>query len=112
MSVASPVYVPLEEWLSVDEWPIVGIVPDDALDDLFVRPPFRDASDSIIVPFLLLAELPLKVPGIDSVSLVMGSPGATELTLSVKTSPFVATFSVPLKLRIDAEILRPLKDGT
>lgn len=109
MTTSAQYLVSLGDWFDVDDWPIAAIMPDE-LTDLLMVPPLTDPiTGDLSLGVFVGAELTLRIPGVDAFWLVI-SPGAggTLLTFDVHMSPFGLTLRVPLVLRVDANILRPV----
>ena len=108
------VYFPLSEYADAEGWLLAGLVPD-ALDSLWVTQiEYDDEDDTFRVGVLIEQELVLQVPGLDflEVAVAPGS-GGTELRLALTLSPFgVRLEDAPIVLRVDAEILQPMKPGS
>ena len=106
------VWLPLPEWLSMADWPFAGVLPE-SLNNLAVTQtvPNLNSADT---EFKCLApvELVLRVPGLDQVQLALGPAGFTEFVVTIRPEPFRLSLRVPVEIRVDANILRPLKPGT
>jgi hypothetical protein len=108
-TTAPDIALPVTEWLNTDEWPIASLVPD-ALDDVYIYPPETvPGTGDTLVRVILLVDLALRIPGLDFLTIGLGKTGTTQIDVEIKTSPFSLTLHMPFVLRIDADILRPLK---
>src|SRR4029079_7678460 len=55
----------------------------------------------------------LQVPGLEFATFALGATtGSTDFMLSVGFGPFSMGVHLPVTLRIDANVLRPIKEGT
>lgn len=103
--------LPLTEWLSREEWPLADLLPED-LQDVYLTPPQLDSTGEAVIGILLTKGLSLRIPGLDILTLAFGPAGATEFDLALRMSPFRLRAHVPAVLRVNANILRPLREGT
>ncbi|HEX5873921.1 MAG TPA: DUF6603 domain-containing protein, partial [Pyrinomonadaceae bacterium] len=108
----TPVYFPLNEVIDFDSWPVGGLLPD-SIDDVWVTAPLPDFKEkTLTVGIQIETEVALKIPGLDLLTIAIGPEGATEFILTLAREPFSLSIQVPIVLRVDAAILRPLKPGT
>ena len=106
-------FFPLDEVAAIANWPLVGLLPD-GLDKVWVAQPYYDtATQTGRIGVLLENEIELRIPGLDFMSLMIGSVSdAVDFELQVSLTPFEIGVRVPLTLRVDAKVLRPVKAGT
>jgi uncharacterized protein DUF6603 len=107
------IYFPLTEIANTENWPIAGLLPD-GLDHVFMNGPQYDPlTNTGSIDFQIDQEITLKVPGLEFATFALGATtGSTDFTLSASFEPFRLGVHVPVTLRIDANMLRPVKDGT
>ena len=108
------VYHPLSELASPGRLPI-GDLLDDVLDHIWIAYPSYDATTNEgVIGLFINEEVAAPVPGISALTLAIGSvPGGVnfDIRARVQPVPFIGV-TVPLTLRVDADILQPLKPGT
>jgi hypothetical protein len=110
---ADTVYFPLSETANINNWPIAGLLPG-GLDHVWFNGPYYDAvTRTGSIDFQIEQELSLQVPGLEFATFALGeTTGSTDFSLSVRFEPFSIGVHLPVTLRIDANVLRPIKDGT
>jgi hypothetical protein len=106
-------YFSLKEILGQRQWPLAGIAPE-ITDHIWVSNTWYDETNqSGHIGVLLEQDISIRMPGIDCVAISIGSAaGATEFDLTASFNPFSIGVRIPVVLRIDADILRPIKAGT
>lgn len=113
MSV-DPVFLPLEDWLSLDDWPVGGLLPE-ALSGVSLAALEGDTTAPRNQWSVSLAEdLALGLPGVDAFSLVIGSDTSGDAIFEVTLDPFAVSVSgVHLGLRVPTTCLQPVaEDGS
>ena len=104
-------YYKLRDIVDLNDWPIASLVPD-AIDAIRFSTPAVDAAESRVELGLFLdVELAIKIPGLDFLTLAIAPSGTgTVFDLAVEMSPFkFAIRDVPIVLRIDADVLHPVR---
>jgi hypothetical protein len=106
------IYLPISEWAETSAWPLAGFLPD-SLDELYLGPSSTDpATGDASVEVMVLNELVLQIPGLDFLTLAIApAGGSTAVNLAISRSPFCLRVQAPVTLRVDANLLRPLKPG-
>jgi hypothetical protein len=106
-------YFPLNELAEPGGLPL-GDILDDVLDHFWITRPGYDASTSEgLVGVFVDQPVSLPVPGLSSVQLAIGGGSGIEAEIRARFMPQPSmSVELPLVLRIDAEVLRPLKPGT
>lgn len=105
------IFFPIQELADTQGWPLAGFIPD-SLNGLLMSPPFIDTENKLVSMGLLLGEeIAVKLPGIDFLTLAIApAAGGKAVELVIELSPFRFSIKgVSVFLRIDAEVLRPLK---
>ena len=110
---ADTIYFPLSEVADLSKWPLGSLIPD-GLEHLYMTGPQYDpATHTGHIDFQLVQEFALRVPGLDFAAFAFGSTtGSIDFALNVSFEPFRFGVTLPVTLRIDANVLRPIKDGT
>jgi hypothetical protein len=106
------VWLPLPEWLSMADWPFAGVLPESISNLLITQSVANLTTGDTEFKCLAPIELVLRIPGLDQLGLALGPAGFTEFILTLRPEPFSLSLRVPVELRVDANILRPLKPGT
>ena len=106
------VYFPLRT-LIPGNWPLGSLIPE-GIQNLWVTPPTRTPNGNLSAGIIVDVELNFQIPGLDSVTLALApTVGGAELTLTISPHPFELRIEqAQLVLRIDADVLRPIKVGT
>ena len=112
--MSDKVYSPLNEIVDAGQLPL-GDLLDEVLDHIWIAPPsFDDAAQEAVIGLFVDKEISVQIPGITAASLALGSTqGGVDFEIRARAQPvpFVG-IKVPLTLRIDAKVLRPLKAGS
>src|SRR5215510_10549259 len=110
---ANTIYFPFSEVADISNWPIAGLIPD-GLDHLYLTGPQYDPVNEVgRIDFEIDQEVALQVPGLDFAAFALGeTAGTTDFSLSASFEPFRFGVHLPVTLRIDANVLRPIKAGT
>ena len=110
--MTTEIYFPITEVIDVASWPAGGFLPD-SLEHVWVAAPVPDfKAGTVTLNVLLESPATFKIPAIDFLSVALGPPGAFEFILTLTRNPFSVAVEVPVILRVDANILRPLKPET
>jgi hypothetical protein len=107
-------FFPLDELAEAGSLPF-GELLDEVLGHIWVGGPSYDAStDEGVVEVLVDQAVEVPVPGVPALALALGDqPGGVNAELRVRFEPSVSfTAELPLTLRVDGSVLRPLKPGT
>jgi hypothetical protein len=108
------IYSPLSEIADAGQLPLGDLI-DDVIEHVWIAPPSYDlATHEAVIGLFVDREISVKIPGIDAATLALGSvQGGIDFEVRAHTQPtlFIGV-TVPLTLRIDADILRPLKSGS
>src|SRR6185436_20770034 len=107
------VYFSLSEAANINNWPIAGLLPGGLDHVWFSGPNYDEVAEIGSIDFQIEQELSLQVPGLEFATFALGATtGSTDFTLSVGFGPFSMGVHLPVTLRIDANVLRPIKEGT
>jgi hypothetical protein len=104
------IYFPLSQIANIENWPIAGLLPG-GLDHVYMNGPYYDsATNTGSIDFQIEQEIALQVPGLEFATFALGeTTGSTDFSLSASFEPFRLGVHVPVTLRIDANMLRPIK---
>ncbi|WP_250280079.1 hypothetical protein [Frankia sp. Cppng1_Ct_nod] len=110
--MSSTVYVAAGDVLDPEALPFGGVLVD-ALDGVWLGP-VTVGDRGVECEIVLEDELALRVPGLDFLTLAIGEAGAgTTLSLRFIPDPlFVGLSDVPVVLRVDPAVLRPVKPSS
>ena len=109
---ADTVYFPLTEVINVTNWPLAGLIGEGLQNLSLTGPEYDSATHTGSIGFQLEGEVALRVPGLEFAGLTLGSTaGSVDFDLTVSFNPFRMSIIVPVTLRLDADILRPIKGG-
>src|SRR5690606_14690576 len=114
---------PLSQILQQQEFPLAEYIPTDALDQVFEGLYYTDVeaystSEGLHLNLRLAfeGELSLSPPGLPGIALVAGAAGTGWTSLAAEfvigPEPSVALADVPITLRLESEILKPMKSRT
>lgn len=111
--MADEVYFSLKEIIGQRQWPLADLAPE-VTEHIWVSNTWFDAATQTgHIGVLLEQDVSLRIPGIDHVSISLGSAvGVTEFVLSASFNPFSIGVRIPVVLHVNAEVLRPIKPGT
>ncbi|HWO19262.1 MAG TPA: hypothetical protein VNO30_10815 [Kofleriaceae bacterium] len=107
-------FFPLHELADPGRLPF-GDFLDDVVKHLWITPPsFDNVTNEGVIGVFVDEEVSFTIPGIPAIELALGSiPGGVDVEIRVRFHPTAGVaLELPLTLRVDAEVLRPLKDGT
>lgn len=113
MTEPSPVFFKLSEWLTAEGWPIAAILPAN-LNGVWVRAPSYDPeTDTSSFEILLDIPLALHIPGLDFLTVTISpAAGGTSFNFALSMTPFRVSMHAPIVLSVDANVLRPLREGS
>lgn len=107
-------YFPLNELADRGQLPL-GEMLDDVMEHVWLaNPEFDEAANEGVLGVFLDQEIAVTLPGIPAVQVALGSAaGGVDFEIRARlTAPIFIGLEIPLTLRVDGEILRPLKPGT
>jgi hypothetical protein len=108
------VYYPLDEIVDPGMLPF-GDLLDEVLAHIWIANPSYDpATTQGVVDVLVDKAVEIPVPGVSALTLALGDQvGAVDATLRARFTPAPAfSVEVPLTLRVDSSVLRPMKGPT
>jgi hypothetical protein len=110
---AETIYFPFSEIVDINSWPLASLIPD-GLEKLWLTGPAYDQiTQTGYIAVQIDGEIALRVPGLDFATFALGSTaGSVDFELTASFEPFRLGIEVPVTLRLDANILRPIKGGT
>ncbi|KRH99720.1 hypothetical protein [Curvibacter sp. PAE-UM] len=111
---SSKIYFPLDDLTKGGQLPL-GDLLDEVLDHIWITSPgFDETTREGVIGVFIDQALSFKVPGIPALELALGSmPGGVNADIRARFLPVPRIgIELPLTLRVDASILRPLKAGT
>nr|WP_263327076.1 hypothetical protein [Neobacillus sp. Marseille-Q6967] len=113
--IGRPLY-PLSELLEDEDFPFLDFLPKDLLDGLYYTEADLYANEDNLSFSIHLAfekEIEIKLPGIDSLALVIGGAGEDWSSIAVKlvigTDASLTLEDVPIAIKIDRNILEDVK---
>lgn len=107
-------YYPLDELAEPASLPF-GELLDEVLAHVWIATPSYDvAMQEGVIDILVDQPLEVQVPGIPALTLALGDKAhAVNAEVRVRFAPAMSiTVELPITLRVDASVLRPLKEGT
>jgi hypothetical protein len=107
-------YFPLNELADPGRLPF-GEVLDEVLQHIWIaNPSFDDATGEGVVEVLVDQPVEVPIPGVPALTLALGNqPGGVNAELRARFFPAPSfTVELPLTLRVDGSVLRPLKPDT
>ena len=107
-------YFPLDELADAGRLPF-GELLDEVLQHIWIaNPGYDEVTDQGMVEVLIDEPVEVPVPGVPALTLALGDqPGGVNAELRARFLPSLAfTVELPLTLRVDGSVLRPLKPGT
>lgn len=110
----SKVYFPLDELAEAGQFPLGDLI-DDVFEHIWItRPSFDETVNEGVIGVFVDQPISFKIPGIPALELALGSmPGGVNADIRARFLPVPHIgIELPLTLRVDASILRPLKAGT